>query len=245
MEREPAPPPGRPAPRGHHRGCEHVSFTVDYKCTTSGWQQVVAQGSTTTVHSYCAIWYKIASGADPAPAFTATETTTIRIVTSLFELSGAGLQPTFNTGTYTTASATITGATITTGSAVAHPGSFAVAGLARYQSTAAATVYHPVTGWVNAFNDGGTSTGEHNGVDVFGPTAGGPYCAAPPAGTTLSDIVSLTSSATSFGAGVIAVVNPSNSGPQFYPQQQSGIRARLPHPISRAPRLARLQAARP
>ena len=88
--------------------------------------------------------------------------------------------------------------TATTSGNVSIAGEYAVAAFAREQATAATMTWTHGTSWANFSNDGSTSTRDHNAVDTY---------ASPPSGGTLSDAATLTSAATSYGAGVIAVLN--------------------------------------
>src|ERR1017187_4175016 len=64
-----------------------TSITVDI-ATTSGWTQQILEPDFTTIHVAVACFTKTAAGADAAPVFTVTGTTTVAMDCMLFELNG-------------------------------------------------------------------------------------------------------------------------------------------------------------
>src|ERR1035441_9430863 len=65
-----------------------TSITVDI-ATTSGWTQQILEPDFTTIHVAVACFTKTATGADAAPVFTVTGTTTVAMDCMLYELAGA------------------------------------------------------------------------------------------------------------------------------------------------------------
>src|ERR1035438_5440672 len=65
-----------------------TSITVDIATVTSGWTQQILEPDFTTIHVAVACYTKTATGADAAPVFTVTGTTTVAMDCMLFELNG-------------------------------------------------------------------------------------------------------------------------------------------------------------
>ena len=175
--------------------------------TPAGWLQaaVPASNTPTTANAWVAVYWRVATGADAAPSFTATLTGTVAMTVTLFDLAGACNITPFDTwGFYAS------GAAAATLSAMAAPiqngiatgiGEFAITCFAQ-EAAAAATAWNPGGGWTNAATDAGTSSVLHTAVD---------YQAGPAMSATLSETGHFTADTSAFGAGIIIVVGP-NSG---------------------------------
>ena len=173
---------------------------------TTGWTKLVEVGATTK--ALAAIWYKVATGNDAAPAFTSALSGTATSSCTLYVLRNAG--PADAIGQIANLSGTFTAQTVKTSGKISAPGEYAIAGFSKEQASASSTVTLTAPFVLDTSNTGATSTGHF----------GSGHQLNPPAGVTLAATVNYTSG-TVVPSGVIATFFPQGAGPVFRPAVQA------------------------
>ena len=188
--------------RGHPGHGDHAATTsVTLPTAPAGWSTAFNIGNyTTTPHAFVACFCKVAAGSDAAPSITVTTSGTTRVGTQLFELSGGDvLVPVDVSGTYAsgTGSATLASWSFATSAVVTAASEYAIVAYAREQATAAAATF-AVTDGSTLFTTSGaeSSSRDHDMVS---------YKASPTSGSVFTASGTVTSAATSYAAGGVAV----------------------------------------
>ena len=175
--------------------------SVTLPAAPAGWSTAWNIGNyTTTPHALSACFYTVAAGSDAAPSVTVTTSGTTRVGTQLFELAGGDtIRPVDTSGTYAsgTSPATIASWSFATGASVTAAGEYVITAFSREQATAAAATF-ATTDSSTLFTTSGaeSSSRDHDMVSYYaGPSSGSAFTAS---GT-------VTSAATSYAAGGVAV----------------------------------------
>ncbi len=178
--------------------------------TPSGWtQQVVTSNVATTANAWVAVYTKVATGGDSAPAFTATLTGTVAMTVTLLELAVANdLSPVDTSGTYGSggSSGTLSAMTVTTAANVSVAGEYAVTVYCQ-EAAAATNTWNGAGGWSNAANDGATSSVLHTAVD---------YQANPSAGSAATETGHWTTNTTAYGTAIIVAFGVQSGGLELF-----------------------------
>lgn len=163
---------------------------------TTGWTKQFEAGAGTKC--LAAIWTKVATGSDAAPAFTSTLSGTAVMTCTLFELTGQAALPFDASGT--TTGTTGTAVSVTTSTAPALTGEFAIGVFCRERAAVSSTITASGTGFTLVTNDGSTSSVGHTGTI----TASNPSTS----GTLTGGIALSGTSSSSVTAGVLMTVEP-------------------------------------
>ena len=177
-----------------------AATSVTLPTVPAGWTQAANIGNApTSPHTAVAVFWAIASGGDAAPTSQVTVAgSSAQVDCLLLEFSGASSSPVGASGTYASgsSSATLTGATVTTSSAVPGAGGYGLAVFGTERSSSQAITWAPGVGWTNLENDGSNSGRDHQAIDTY---------ANPPSGSALSDAATFTSISSAFAAAAIVV----------------------------------------
>lgn len=182
-----------------------ANTSVTLPAAPSGWTQAVNVGNTATApHSFVAIFWKIAAGADAAPSTTVTLSGTAQCGCTLIELTGTAI-PIDTTGTFGSGSTaqSISSLSVSTSGNVSASGEYAIACSSRQTNNAVIPTYTPGTGFTNISSDAATSLRNHNFVDVQ---------AGPTAGSICTDAATITSATGAYAAAGIVVFGDATSG---------------------------------
>ena len=175
--------------------------SVTLPSAPGGWSTAWNIGNyTSTPNALTACFYTYASGGDTAPSISVSTSGTTRVGTQLFEFAGVNPTTAVDTSqTYAsgTSSATISSWSIQTAANVATSNEYLIEAYSREQATAAAATFATTDG-ATLFTTSGAeaSSRDHDMVATLAnPTSGSKFTAA---GT-------VTSAATSYGAGGVVV----------------------------------------
>ena len=179
-----------------------TSITVDIATVTSGWTQQILEPDFTTIHVAVACFTKTATGADAAPVFTVTGTTTVAMDCMLYELAGANTTtPIDVSGVYHSNSATsgtLATMTATTTGNVSVTGEIAISIFAQQAAAAVLT-------WTDTAGTAFMPQLNGNGVSSVLQTYVGFLATWPTSGATLTDAGHFSTNTSAFGAGLVAV----------------------------------------
>lgn len=170
--------------------------------TVGGWVKQLEVGAGTK--ALCAIWTRIATGGDGAPAFSSTLSGTGVMTCTLYELTQADAGTPVEASGTVSSTGNIAAVSVTTSTALAASGEFAIGVMCHERGTAATrTVTATGTGFSLDTNDGSISSVGHTGC-IHNPT--------PSAGSTLTGGISVTGTTTSSAdAGILATFDSAPS----------------------------------
>lgn len=186
-----------------------VSSAAATSCTapalnagTTGWTlQFTEPNTASSPHANLTLWTKVAGAGEAAPAFASTLTGTGAIGCIVFALRKAVPSGFIQLSAVSQSGAsalTITTQTVSTGNNVSSLGEFVIAGFVRERAAGTLT-WAPGSGYINAGNDGATSSVMHLAVD---------YQFNPPTGAIATETGTWSGTATTaFASAILVVIN--------------------------------------